>query len=59
MTWVKLQGRAADHLPPSNAKAKNGGDMPPLPHMSSWYSASLHNEIRGITILREKEVTGG
>jgi hypothetical protein len=26
----------ADHLPPSSAKVKNGGAIPPLSHMSSW-----------------------
>jgi hypothetical protein len=37
---VKKPGREADHSPPSSAKAKNGGGIPPLP-MSSWYNASL------------------
>jgi hypothetical protein len=30
-------GREADHSPPSSAEVKNGGAIPPLPHMSSWY----------------------
>jgi hypothetical protein len=36
---LKRQGREADHPPPSSAKVKNGGDIPPLPHTSSLYSA--------------------
>jgi hypothetical protein len=36
---VKWQGREADHSPPSNAEVKNGGAIPPLPHMPSWHSA--------------------
>jgi hypothetical protein len=28
---VKRQGREADHTPPSSAKGKKGGAMPPLP----------------------------
>jgi hypothetical protein len=31
---VKRPGR--DHSPPSSAEVKNGGAMPPFPHMSSW-----------------------
>jgi hypothetical protein len=31
---VKRLGCEADHLPPSSAKVKNGGAIPPLPHMS-------------------------
>jgi hypothetical protein len=27
------------HSPPSSAKVKDGGAIPPLPHMSSWHSA--------------------
>jgi hypothetical protein len=33
---VKRLGCEADHSPPSNADAKNGGAIPPLPHTSSW-----------------------
>jgi hypothetical protein len=33
------QRREADHTPPSSAKVKNSGAIPPLPHMSSWHSA--------------------
>jgi hypothetical protein len=33
---VKRLGRDADRSPPSNAELKNGGAIPPLPHMSSW-----------------------
>jgi hypothetical protein len=35
---VKLQGREGDHSPPFSAEVNNGGDIPPLPNMSSWYS---------------------
>jgi hypothetical protein len=38
---VKQQGREADHSLPSNAEVKKDGALPPLPHMSSWYSAYL------------------
>jgi hypothetical protein len=33
---VKRTWREADHSPPSIAKVKNVGAIPPLPHMSSW-----------------------
>jgi hypothetical protein len=36
---IKWQGREADHLPRFSAKVKNGGAIPPLPHMLSWHSA--------------------
>jgi hypothetical protein len=36
---VKRLGREADHSPPSSAEVKNGGAIPPLPTMSSWYIA--------------------
>jgi hypothetical protein len=36
---VKRQECEADHLPPSNAKVKNGGAIPPPPHMASWHIA--------------------
>jgi hypothetical protein len=37
---VKQQlGHEASHSPPSSVKVKNGGAIPPLPHMSSWHSA--------------------
>jgi hypothetical protein len=32
---VKRPGREADHSPLSSAEVKNGGAIPPLPHMSS------------------------
>jgi hypothetical protein len=35
----KAAGREADHSPPSSADVKNGGAIPPLPHMSSWHGA--------------------
>jgi hypothetical protein len=31
---VKRPRREANHSPPSNAEVKNGGAIPPLPHMS-------------------------
>jgi hypothetical protein len=31
---VKRPGYEADHSPPSNIEVKNGGTIPPLPHMS-------------------------
>jgi hypothetical protein len=34
---LKRQGREADHSPPSSDEVKNGGAIPPLPHMSSWH----------------------
>jgi hypothetical protein len=30
---VKRPGREADHSPQSSAKVKNGGAIPPFPHM--------------------------
>jgi hypothetical protein len=35
----KAAGREANHLPPTSAEVKNGGAIPPLPHMSSWHNA--------------------
>jgi hypothetical protein len=35
---VKRPGREADHSPTSSAEVKNG-DVPPLPHTSSWRCA--------------------
>jgi hypothetical protein len=35
---AKWQGRYADHSPRSSAKVKNGGAVPPVPHMSEWFS---------------------
>jgi hypothetical protein len=29
--------RDPDQSPPSNAEVKNGGTIPPLPHMPSWH----------------------
>jgi hypothetical protein len=34
-----LCGGEADHSPPSGAKVKNGGAVPPLPLTSSWHGA--------------------
>jgi hypothetical protein len=38
---VKWQGREDNHLPPTSGEVKNGGAIPPLPHVSSLRSASL------------------
>jgi hypothetical protein len=43
---VKRLGREADHSPPSSAEVKNGGAIPPLSHMSSWYSAYLLHQMK-------------
>jgi hypothetical protein len=34
---VKRPRREADHSPPSSAEVKNGGAIPPLPHLPSWH----------------------
>jgi hypothetical protein len=36
---AKRPGREADQSHPSSAEVKNGGAIPPLPHMSSWHNA--------------------
>jgi hypothetical protein len=33
------QGRETDDSSPSSSDVRNGGAIPPLPHMSSWHSA--------------------
>jgi hypothetical protein len=33
---VMRQGSETDHSPPSSAKVKNGGVLPPLQHITSW-----------------------
>jgi hypothetical protein len=38
---VKRQGREVDRSPPSSARVKEGGGIPPLPHISSWHCAEL------------------
>jgi hypothetical protein len=40
---VKRPGREANKSPPSSAEFKNGGSIPPLPHISSWNSDLLIN----------------
>jgi hypothetical protein len=35
---LNLQGREADHSPPSSTEVKNYSAIPPLPHTSSWRS---------------------
>jgi hypothetical protein len=36
---VKQPRREADHSPPSSAEVKNGGAIPPLPHVFSYLGA--------------------
>jgi hypothetical protein len=36
---VNRPGCEADHSPPSSVEVKNGGAIPPLPHMPSWRDA--------------------
>jgi hypothetical protein len=36
---VKRPGHETNHSPPSSAEVKNGGAIPPFPHVSSWHSA--------------------
>jgi hypothetical protein len=36
---VKWPGHETDHSPPSSAKVKNDGAIPPLPNMLSWCGA--------------------
>jgi hypothetical protein len=38
---VNQPGLELGNSPPSNAKVKNGGNIPPLSHTSSWRSALL------------------
>jgi hypothetical protein len=38
-TEVTLQEHEGDHSSPSSAEVTNKGAVPPLPHISSWYSA--------------------
>jgi hypothetical protein len=38
---VKRLGDEAGHSPPCIAKVKNGGAIPPLPHMPSWHGTLL------------------
>jgi hypothetical protein len=38
---LKRTGSEADHSPPSSTEVKNGGAIPPLPHMSPWHNACL------------------
>jgi hypothetical protein len=48
---VKRQGREAVHSPPSSAEVKNGGAVPPLPRMPSWYSAKLNKHGDNFTFI--------
>jgi hypothetical protein len=38
---VKRPRRESDHSLPASTEVKNGGAIPPLPHMYSWHSAEL------------------
>jgi hypothetical protein len=40
---IKRPEREADLSPPSSAEDKNGGAIPPRPHMPSWHSDLLIN----------------
>jgi hypothetical protein len=46
----KRQGSEADHSPPSSAKVKNDGAIPPLSHMFSWRGAELVKHKGKVTI---------
>jgi hypothetical protein len=48
---VKLSGYECDHSYPSNANVKNGGAIPPVPHMSLCHSKSKY-------LSKPKPVTG-
>jgi hypothetical protein len=39
---VKVPVLEADRSKPSSAEVKNGGAIPPRPHMSSWYRCLIH-----------------
>jgi hypothetical protein len=43
---VKQQRREVHHLPPYNVDVKNGGAIPPLPHIPSWYSVSFYKLVQ-------------
>jgi hypothetical protein len=56
ITWALLPGlkrqrSKADCSPPSNAEAKKGGAIPPLPHISSWRDALLIKQRANFTFL--------
>jgi hypothetical protein len=46
---IKRPGREADHSPPSSAEVKNGGAIPPLPHVS-FHSTMLAQLSTGTTL---------
>jgi hypothetical protein len=48
-------GRGADYPPPSSAKDKNGGCIPPLPHTSSWRGAYRDNLKRTVDVNHFRE----
>jgi hypothetical protein len=53
--WHVKKGRnkrLIDHSSPSSAEVKNGGAIPPLPHMFSWYKALLIKHRGNITFYK-------
>jgi hypothetical protein len=67
---IKQPRLEADHAPPSSAGVKNGGAVPPLPHISSCHSAQLikHRDFTFLmfcylsltdSVSREDECVGG
>jgi hypothetical protein len=40
---VKQLGCEVDHSPPPTAEVKNGGSVPPFPHMSLWHGVKFIN----------------
>jgi hypothetical protein len=52
---VKQQALEADHSPPSDARVKNGGAIPPLSLKSSWHGAELikHRGNFTLTFIRQ------
>jgi hypothetical protein len=47
---IKQPRREADHSPPSSAEVKNGGAIPPLPHIFSYLDAQLMNHKVNFTL---------
>jgi hypothetical protein len=46
---VKQLGRKANNSPLSGTEVKNGGAVPPRPHMSLWHSAQLIKHMDNFT----------
>jgi hypothetical protein len=47
---VKQTGHEAEQWSPSSAKVKNGGAIPPLPHISLWHNAYLMKQRDNFTL---------